>query len=86
MRVFRSIFYCHVPSQLRSNLDDQQSNVSLLVMASVKRVTRYTTCIPIRSQSMEVCYFDEDSLWDWEKQDVMHISVPMTFEEYPRIT
>lgn len=30
--------------------------------------------------------FDKDSLWDWEKQDVMHISVPMSFEENPRIT
>lgn len=56
LRAFGSIFYCHMPSQLRSKLDDQQSNVSLLVMASMKRVTGYKTCIPIRSQSLEVCY------------------------------
>lgn len=29
---------------------------------------------------------NEDAIWDWEKQDVVHVSVPMSFEENPRTT
>lgn len=41
-------------------------------------------CKPTKWQSQSVI-FDEDSLWDWEKQVLQHISVPMSVKENTRI-
>ncbi|CAL8161835.1 unnamed protein product [Prunus armeniaca] len=63
LRVFGSIYFCHVPSKLRSKLED----------AAINKITT--------SKSVT---FDENSLWDWDKQTADSISIPMRFEDTSR--
>ncbi|KAI5340787.1 hypothetical protein L3X38_020061 [Prunus dulcis] len=86
LRVFGSICYCHVPCQLRLKLDDSATKcifVDYIKCEKGYRVYNLQTHKIVVSRSV---IFDEDALWDWEKQDVEHVFIPISFEENPRTT
>ncbi|CAL2230001.1 unnamed protein product [Prunus armeniaca] len=86
LRVFGSICYCHVPSQLRLKLDDSATKCIFVGYGKCEkgyRVYNLQTHKIVVSRSV---IFDEDALWDWGKQNVEHVSVPISFEENPRTT
>ncbi|CAL8993144.1 unnamed protein product [Prunus brigantina] len=86
LRVFGSICYCYVPGQLRLKLDDSATKCIFVGYGKCEkgyRVYNLQTHKIVVSRSV---IFDEDALWDWGKQDMEHVYVPISFEENPRTT
>ncbi|CAL9019321.1 unnamed protein product, partial [Prunus brigantina] len=84
LRVFGSICFCHIPGQLRSKLEDAAETCIFVGYGKCEKgyiVYNLQTNKVTTSRSV---IFDENSLWDWDKQAADSISVPMRFDDTSR--
>ncbi|KAI5339056.1 hypothetical protein L3X38_018328 [Prunus dulcis] len=84
LRVFGSICFCHVPRQLRSKLADSAVKSIFVGYGKCEKgyrvYNRQTKKITISRNVI----FDEGALWDWDKQTIEYITIPMNFEDNSR--
>ncbi|CAL2255491.1 unnamed protein product [Prunus armeniaca] len=83
-KVFGSICFCHVPSQLRSKLEDSAVTCIFVGFGKCEKGYRVYNLQTKKISTSRGVTFDENSLWDWDKQTVDSISVPMRFEDTSR--
>ncbi|KAI5336252.1 hypothetical protein L3X38_015519 [Prunus dulcis] len=84
LRVFGSICFCHVPSQLRSNLEDAAEKCIFVCYGKCEKGYRVYNLQTNKVTTSRSVIFDENSLWDWDKQIVDSIIVPMRLEDTSR--
>ncbi|KAI5340825.1 hypothetical protein L3X38_020099 [Prunus dulcis] len=78
LRVFGSVCFCHVPSQLRSLLEDAAEKCIFVGYGKCERGYRVYNLQTNNVTTSRSVIFDENSLWDWDKQTVDSITIPMS--------
>ncbi|CAL9023435.1 unnamed protein product [Prunus brigantina] len=86
LRVFGSICFCHVPSQLRFKLADSAVKCILVGYGKCEKGYRVYNLQTKKITVSRSVIFDEGALWDWDKQTIEYITVPINFENNPRST
>ncbi|CAL8998661.1 unnamed protein product [Prunus brigantina] len=86
LKVFGSICFCHVPSQLRSKLADSAVKCILVGYGKCEKGYRVYNLQTKKITVSRSVIFDEGALWDWDKQTIEYITVPINFENNPRST
>ncbi|KAI5336044.1 hypothetical protein L3X38_026178 [Prunus dulcis] len=80
LRVFGSICYSHIPSNLRQKFDDKSSKGIFMGYGSCEkgyRIYNLQTEKIILSRSVD---FDENKSWNWESKQDETVHVPLIFE------
>ncbi|KAI5318976.1 hypothetical protein L3X38_038684 [Prunus dulcis] len=86
LRIFGSLCYTHIPSQLRHKLEETGENGVFVGYGTCEK--RYKV-FNMRTQKVIVSrsvMFDEKTLWNWEANDELHVSIPWDSSEESRIT
>ncbi|KAL6287822.1 hypothetical protein ACE6H2_012212 [Prunus campanulata] len=80
LRIFGSLCYIHVPSQKRHKLEETGMKGIFVGYGSCEKGYRI---LNLRTQKVELSrsvIFDEESMWNWETNEAVHIYVPWTDE------
>ncbi|KAI5334004.1 hypothetical protein L3X38_024137 [Prunus dulcis] len=83
LRVFGFVWFCHVPSQLRSKLEDAAEKCIFVGYGKCEKGYRVYNLQTNKVTTSRSVIFDENSLWNWDKQTVDSITVPMRLEDTP---
>ncbi|CAL2258193.1 unnamed protein product [Prunus armeniaca] len=86
LRVFGSICFCHVPSQLRSKLADSAVKCIFVGYGKCEKGYRVYNLQTNKITVSRSVIFGEGAFWDWDKQIIKYITVPMNLEDNPRST
>ena len=86
LRVFGSICYYHVPSQLRRKLEESATKGIFIGYGKCEKGYRVYDLHSKKVILSRSVIFDENLAWNWETQREMPISVPLNVEINDRIT
>ncbi|CAL2258196.1 unnamed protein product [Prunus armeniaca] len=86
LRVFGSICFCHVPSQLRSKLADSAVKCIFVGYGKCEKGYRVYNLQTNKITVSRSVIFGEGAFWDWDKQIIEYITVPMNLEDNHRST
>ncbi|KAB2610770.1 hypothetical protein D8674_018802 [Pyrus ussuriensis x Pyrus communis] len=86
LRVFGSICYYHVPSQLRHKLKESATKGIFIGYGKCEKGYRVYDLHSKKVILSRSVIFDENLAWNWETQREMPISVPLNVEINDRIT
>ncbi|KAM1739403.1 hypothetical protein ACFX11_015127 [Malus domestica] len=77
MKIFGSICYAHIPTQLRQKLDETSTKCIFLGYGTCEKGYRLYDLVSKKIIVSRDVIFDENTCWDWESQSDKIISVPL---------
>ncbi|CAL2273057.1 unnamed protein product [Prunus armeniaca] len=86
LRIFGSLCYTHIPSQLMHKLEETGKNGVFVGYETCEKGYRVFN---MRTQKVIVSrrvIFDGKTLWNWEANDELQVSIPWDSSEESRIT
>ncbi|CAL2266202.1 unnamed protein product [Prunus armeniaca] len=86
LRVFGSLCYIHIPSQKRHKLEETGMKGVFLGYGICEKGYRIFNLETKRIELSRSVIFDEKTMWNWELNEEVQVTIPWHEEESPRIT